>query len=78
MSNRYYDLTSPKTSPLNRKATRLLYVSAAKYGGDWNSLLHSHACTELFYVVGGLGQFRIEDRTLSVKPDDLVIVNPQV
>ena len=42
MSNRYYDLTSPKTSPLNRKATRLLYVSAAKYGGDWSGSWAPH------------------------------------
>ena len=53
-------------------------MSTAKYGGDWNSLPHTHACTELFYVVGGLGQFRIMDKMLAVRPDDLVIVNPQV
>lgn len=78
MSTRRYDLNHSKNSPLDRKATRLLYVSEAKYGGDWNSLPHTHACTELFYVVGGLGQFRIMDKMLAVKQDDLVIVNPQV
>lgn len=78
MSNRRYDLSSPQGSPVNRKATRLLYVSTAKYGGDWHSLPHSHTCTELFYVVGGQGQFQIMDEMLAVGPDDLVIVNPQV
>ncbi len=78
VSNQRYDLSRPQAIPVDRKATRLLYVSAAKYGGDWNSLPHTHACTELFYVVGGLGQFRIMDKMLSVQPDDLVIVNPQV
>lgn len=78
MSTRCYDLNHSKNSPLDRKATQLLYVSTAKYGGDWNSLPHTHACTELFYVVGGLGQFRIMDKMLAVKQDDLVIVNPQV
>lgn len=78
MSTRCYDLNHSKNSPLDRKATQLLYVSTAKYGGDWNSLPHTHACTELFYVLGGLGQFRIMDKMLAVKQDDLVIVNPQV
>ncbi|MCI5563975.1 MULTISPECIES: AraC family transcriptional regulator [Intestinimonas] len=53
-------------------------MSTAKYGGDWHSLLHTHACTELFYVVGGMGQFNIADRLLPVSTDDLVIVNPNV
>lgn len=78
MSNKRYDLTSPDNPLVNRKAVKLLYVSTAKYGGDWHSLPHTHGCTELFYVVGGLGQFRIRETLLSVVQDDLVIVNPQV
>ena len=38
---------------------QLLYVSTAKYGGDWHSLMHTHAGTELFYVVGGLSLIHI-------------------
>ncbi|HJG86206.1 AraC family transcriptional regulator [Pseudoflavonifractor capillosus] len=78
MSNSRYDLEQGGVAPLDRSSTRLLYVSTAKYGGDWHSLLHTHTCTEIFYVVGGMGKFQIEELTLSVSVDDMVIVNPNV
>lgn len=78
MSNSRYDLGKGGVAPLDRSSTRLLYVSTAKYGGDWHSLLHTHTCTEIFYVVGGIGKFQIEELTLSVAVDDMVIVNPNV
>lgn len=40
--------------------------------------MHTHACTEIFYVVGGSGKFNIEGRLLPVTTDDMVIVNPNV
>ena len=55
MSNKRYEVNTPGVSPVDRDVTKLLYVSTAKYGGDWHSLMHTHACTELFYVVGGMG-----------------------
>ncbi|MEQ2444908.1 helix-turn-helix domain-containing protein [Pseudoflavonifractor intestinihominis] len=78
LSNSRYDLGQGGVAPLDRSSTRLLYVSTAKYGGDWHSLLHTHTCTEIFYVVGGMGKFRIEELTLSVAVDDMIIVNPNV
>lgn len=78
MSNARYMLDEKTESPLRREATRLLYVSAAKYGGDWHSLMHTHACTELFYVTGGQGQFRVGDKLLPVTADDLIIINANV
>ena len=78
MSNDHYELTGKAPSPIDRAVTKLLYVSTAKYGGDWHSLLHTHACTELFYVVGGVGRFKIGEKMLPVAADDLVIVNPNV
>lgn len=78
MSNSRYDLEQGGVAPLDRSSTRLLYVSTAKYGGDWHSLLHTHTCTEIFYVVGGMGKFQIEELTLSVSVDNMVIVNPNV
>ena len=65
-------------SPIDRNKVKLLYVSTAKYGGDWHSTLHTHACTEIFYVVGGSGKFTIEGKLLPVTTDDMVIVNPNV
>lgn len=57
---------------------KLLYVSSAQYGGDWHSAMHAHDCTELFYVVSGTGQFKVEDQLFPVAADDLVIINPNV
>ena len=61
-----------------RNTAKLLYVSSAKYGGDWHSTPHAHNCTELFYVTGGEGQFYIEGNVYPVSSNDLVIVNPHV
>lgn len=77
MSNNRFDLRSSPETDI-RSGAKLLYVSAAKYGGDWHSMPHTHSCAELFYVVGGLGRFRIEDKLFPVAADDLVIVNPNV
>ena len=57
---------------------KLLYASASRYGGDWNSNPHTHYCSEIFYVTEGQGQFQIVDRIYPVGPHDLVIVNPNV
>lgn len=65
-------------TPIDRSKVKLLYVSTAKYGGDWHSTLHTHACTEIFYVVGGSGKFNIEGKLLPVTMDDMVIVNANV
>lgn len=77
MSTHRYDLAIQENKGV-RNATRLLYVSSAKYGGDWHSTPHTHAFTELFYVIGGIGQFYIEGHTYPVSSNDLVIVNPSI
>ncbi len=75
-SDRYDFLSQPSRD--SRMLSRLLYVSSAKYGGDWHSVPHTHSCAELFYVVGGKGRFQIDDQFYPVNTDDLVIVSPQV
>ena len=75
MSNERYDVS---VSNNVRKTAKLLYVSAAKYGGDWHSVQHTHNCSELFYVIEGSGQFLIENKTYPVAVNDLIIVNPNV
>lgn len=45
-----------------REALRLLYVSKSRFGGDWNSVPHTHSCTEVFYCVSGRGQFNVEGK----------------
>ncbi len=78
MSSNQYVLSGQGASPMDRDATKLLYVSSAKYGGDWHSTMHAHPYSELFYVVGGAGHFKLRDRTLAISTDDLVVVNPDV
>lgn len=77
-SKRYLLEYDSETVRSNRPTLKLLYVSSAKYGGDWNSSLHSHDCTELFYVVSGMGQFKVEDQLFPVSTDDLVLISPNV
>lgn len=77
MSNQHYVLNLSKTNDI-RTNTKLLNVGSAKYGGDWHSVPHAHGYAELFYIVGGDGQFRIEDELFPVNAHQLVIVNPNV
>ena len=63
--------------PAPRESFRLLYISKSRFG-DWNSTTHTHSCTELFYCLSGEGQFYLAGQLFPVKPDDMVIVNPQV
>lgn len=77
MSNRRYALDFYDEQDIRKKA-KLLNVSSAKYGGDWHSIPHAHNYAELFYIVGGDGQFRIEDKLYPVKTNQMVIVNPNV
>ncbi len=77
MSLERYDLDA-QGIPIDCQDTKLLYVSSAKFGGDWHSMMHTHAFTEIFYVVGGQGQFKIENLVYPVATDDLIVVNPNV
>ncbi len=77
MSTNRYDLTLSERDNTIPNA-KLLYISTAKYGGDWHSVPHTHSCVELFFVVGGKGQFDIEGTCYTVKTDDMVIINPNV
>ena len=75
MSTARFDISH---APAPRESFRLLYISKSRFGGDWNSTAHTHACTELFYCLSGEGQFFIQGQLYPVQPDDLVIVDPQV
>ena len=58
--------------------SKLLYVTTSKYEGDWQSILHSHPFSELFYVVDGCGTFIAEGSEFPVVKNDMVIINPHV
>ena len=84
MSTSRYDIDARSPVRVRDRAgnslsgARLLYVTEARFNTDWHSMLHSHPCTELFYCVRGIGEFRMKDKVLPVGSDDLVIVNPNV
>lgn len=61
-----------------RGTAKLLNAASAKYGGDWHSVPHTHNHAELFYIVGGRGQFLIDDQLYPVNTNHLVIINPNV
>ncbi len=57
---------------------RLLYVTSAKYEGDWHSITHAHSFSELFLITGGRGQFLVNGHYCQVRENDLIIINPHV
>ena len=57
---------------------RLLYVTYAHYSREWRSQLHSHTCSEMFFITGGNGAFLIREGRFPVAINDLVVINTQV
>lgn len=77
MNRRYYNTEKDRAFTIRGTAT-LRNAASAIYGGDWHSVPHTHNHMELFYIVGGKGQFMIEDQMHPVNSSDLVIINPNV
>ena len=77
MSRSHYSL-NPEQGFTIRGTAKLLNVASARYGGDWHSVPHTHNHMELFFIVGGKGQFLIEDQLHPVSVNQLVIINPNV
>ena len=77
MSRSHYSLNKEQSFTI-RGTAKLLNVASAKYGGDWHSVPHTHNHVELFYIVGGKGQFLIQDQLYPVDANTLVIINPNV
>ena len=77
MSRYYYSMGKEQAYTI-RGTAKLLDVASSRYGGDWHSVPHTHNHTELFYIVGGTGQFLIEDQAFPVGANNLVIINPNI
>ena len=77
MSRSHYSLNQDQSFTI-RGTAKLLNAASAKYGGDWHSVPHTHNHAELFYIVGGKGQFLIEDHLYPVNTNHLLIINPNV
>ena len=77
MSRSHYSLNQEQSFTI-RGTAKLLNAASARYGGDWHSVPHTHNHLELFYIVGGKGQFLIQDQLYPVNVNNLVIINPNV
>ena len=77
MSNIHYSFHLANGSQLHEQM-KLRNAASAKYSGDWHSTPHVHSYTELFYIIGGQGRFRIDEELFSVSKDQLVIVNSNI
>ena len=77
MSRSHYGLDKEQSFTF-RGTVKLLNVARAAYGGDWHSVPHTHNHMELFFIIGGKGQFLIEDQIYPVNTSRLVIINPNV
>lgn len=77
MSRSYYSLEKDLAFTI-RGTAKLLNAARARYGGDWHSVPHIHNHMELFFILGGKGQFLIDDQLYPVDVNNLVIVNPNV
>ena len=75
MSNERYLMME---SDIKSLSFQLESITKSKYDSDWHITLHTHPFTELFYVVDGKGEFNIQGQRFPVKPNDFVIINPQV
>jgi len=58
--------------------SRLLYISSAKYGNDWRSHPHSHYFTEIFYIKSGTGHIQIENETIPVRANSVILIGAHV
>lgn len=57
---------------------KLQYVTEARSSTDWHSTPHIHPFTEIFYVTSGQGLFWIEEKTIKVVEDDVILVNANI
>lgn len=59
--------------------TELIYINKSDTdSNNWIGLKHTHHFAELFYVTSGTGDFLVKDEKLSIKKNDVIIVNPNI
>ena len=72
------DFPKPDSRLTRSLNTQLLYITHSCYDKKWQSVMHAHPFTEVFFVVNGTGKFQVEDKTFFVGKDDLIIINPNI
>lgn len=68
----------PKFDASSIEKAKILYATASRYNANWHSNLHTHYCSELFYVTEGQGKLQIENEVYPISTHDLIIINPNV
>ena len=75
MSNRKFNLDNEVQPEIH---FRLLSISASKFENDWTSFPHSHHFTEIFFIKDGTGRMLIENESVPVSSNSLVVIGAQV
>lgn len=75
MSNRKFSLENEAQPEMH---FRLLSITSAKYENDWTSYPHSHYFTEIFFIKSGKGYMQIENKSIPISADSLIIIGAQV
>ena len=75
MSNQKFNL---ENTTLPQLSFRLLSISASKYENDWESFPHSHYYTEIFFIKSGTGHMKIENESIPLAANNLVLIGAQV
>lgn len=57
---------------------RFLYITSSRYERDWLSSKHHHSFVEIFYVRKGKGKMKVEEETLSLEANDIILINQKV
>ena len=78
MSTSRYVLDPLADNPIDRSVTRLLYISIARYSSEWNSILHTHPCAEVFFVTDGSGFLKTNDQSVPISTNDVITVNSNI
>ena len=69
---------SIKEDNIPKMNARLLSISLSKDDQDWQSVMHTHPFTEIFFVLDGKGNFLFREGTRSIRTGDLIIIPPYI
>lgn len=75
MSNRKFNLENEAQPTIH---FRLLSIASSKYENDWTSYPHNHKFTEIFFVKSGSGYMQIENESVPISANSLIVIGSQV
>lgn len=78
MSSQIYSLPPRKEGAEKPGGPQLRYIGEMEFSAEWNSALHTHSCTEMFFITSGHGEFCVEDKVFPTAVNDVVVVNANV